>query len=417
MDQVKYSSVTEWRANWTVVLAAAIGFSFMSILTPATGVFMVPLADAFGWTRTEFTAGVAVAAIISVFASPFVGFMVDRLGVRRTAIPGIVLTIIAVMTFAAANGSIVQWLILWAFWGTASLFIQSNVWTAAVASVFVQGRGLALGLTLAGTAVAQVFIPPIANFLIANFGWREAFLYLGAGWGGLALIFCLFFLYDVRDQNRLAARKKSDDSPTDLNLPGLTIPEAWRNPDIWKIAISTVLILMITVAISVHQYPILIEAGLRPDNAAWMLSLFGIAAFAGKLVTGALMDKFHGRWVGSITFILVGFAYMLMLEPFRSPATIVVAMIVGGYAGGTKMQLCGYLTARYAGLRNYAAIFGAMTSAIALASGLGPLLGGVVYDYTGSYNYLLMAGMVLPVVSGLLLINLSEYPTWEIKCQ
>jgi predicted MFS family arabinose efflux permease len=413
MIDVSRSSGTEWRKNWTVVLAASVGFSFMSIMTPATGVFMAPLAKEFGWSRTELSAGITVAALIAVLASPFTGVLVDRIGSRRTALPGIFFTALAVAAFGSATGSFAQWLVLWAFWGVSSLFIQSNVWSAAVASLFVNGRGLALGLTLAGTAVAQVLIPPLTNALIGEFGWRAAFAYIALGWGAVAFLSSILFLYDARDQYRRSARKSGNNSPSAVVLPGLTVQQAWRNPDLWKIAISTVLLLMITVAISVHQFPILVEAGLTRENAAWMLSLFGIAAVVGKLVTGWLMDRFHGRWVGGITFTLVGIAYMLLLEPFRSPGLVLAAMILSGYAGGTKMQLCGYLTARYAGLRNYATIFGAMTSAIALASGVGPLLAGVIYDYSGSYTYLLVAGTVLPFISGLLLFRLRPYPRWK----
>jgi predicted MFS family arabinose efflux permease len=403
----------EWRRHWTVVLAAAFGFCFMSIMTPATGVFMEPLSKAFGWSRTELSAGITVAALISMVASPFLGMLVDRAGSRRVAIPGIILTAIAVACFGLANGTFIQWMILWAFWGCASVLIQSNVWSVAVASVFSRGRGLALGITLTGTALAQVLVPPLANWLIAAAGWRLAFACLAVGWGALALILSVFFLYDARDQHRRSARAAGGNVADAAILPGLTINQAWRDPELWKIAISTVLILMITIAISVHQFPILVEAGFSREHAAWLLSLFGVAAIAGKLVTGWLMDRFHGRWVGGITFTAVGVGYLLLLEPFRSPSLVLVAMVLGGYAGGTKMQLCGYLTARYAGLRNYGSIFGAMTSAIALASGIGPLLAGMMYDYSGSYTSLLIAGTILPIISGALLFSLGRYPDWD----
>jgi len=402
----------EWRRHWPVVLAAALGFAFMSIMTPATGIFMAPLGQAFNWSRTELSAGITVAALIAMIGSPFVGMLIDRFGSRRVAIPGIVLTMAAVAGFGTANGSFTLWLLLWGAWGIFSLFIQSNVWSAAVASVFSRGRGLALGITLAGTAVAQVLVPPMANWLIAQFGWRLAFVYLSLGWGLVALIASIFFLFDARDIHRVGAAQLSRTRDASIDLPGLSVQQAWRDPQLWKIAISTVLVLMVTVAISVHQFPILVEAGLSRDNAAWLLSLFGIAAVVGKLVTGWLVDRSHGRWVGGVTFILVGIGYLFLLEPFRSPGVILVAMIVSGYAGGTKMQLCGYLTARYAGIRNFAAIFGAMTSAIALASGIGPLLAGMIHDYTGSYYGLLLAGVVLPIVSGLLLFTLGDYPAW-----
>ncbi|WP_459662717.1 MFS transporter [Novosphingobium sp. 11B] len=413
MIEVPSAAAGEWRAHWTVVVAAALGFCFMSIMTPAVGVFMEPLSKDFGWGRTQLSAGIAVSAVISMVASPFLGALVDRAGSRRVALPGIVLTAIAVTAFGLADGSFVQWMVLWLAWGVVSLLIQSNVWSVAVASVFTAGRGLALGLTLAGTAIAQIIVPPLANVLIDNFGWRAAFVYLGAGWGAVAFVLSWLFLFDARDQRRLASVESGAYASDVAVVTGLSIGEAWRDTWLWRIAISTVLLLAVTIAISVHQFPILVEAGIARERAAWLLSLFGVAAIAGKIVTGWLIDRVHGRWVGGVTFMAAGFAYLLLLEPLRSPGLILVAMVVGGYAGGTKIQLCGYLTARYGGLRNFGAIFGAMTSAIALASGAGPLMAGILHDLYGSYTPLLMAGAVLPLVCGLLLFSLGPYPNWE----
>lgn len=333
-------AASEWKVHWTIVLAAAFGFCFMSIMMPAIGVFMGPLSAEFGWSRTQLSAGIAISSLIAMLGSPVLGALVDRAGSRRVALPGIVLTAIAVAAFGLANGSFAQWMALWGLWGVASLLIQSNVWMVAVASVFTAGRGLALGLTLAGTAIAQVVVPPVANWLIVDFGWRSAFAFLGVGWGGLALVLAFFFLYDARDHHRLSAKTLNEKVSDALPLPGLTIRQAWRDTRLWRIAVSTVLLLVVTIAIQVHQFPILVEAGISAEHAAWLLSLFGIAGIVGKVVTGWLIDRFHGRWVGGITFTLVGFAYLFLLEPFRSPALVLVAMVIGGYAGGTKLQLC-----------------------------------------------------------------------------
>ena len=106
-------------------------------------------------------------------------------------------------------------------------------------------------------------------------------------------------------------------------------------------------------------------------------------------------------------------AFALLLEPLRTPTLIVVAMVIIGYASGTKLQICGYLTTRYGGMRNFGKIFGTMASIIALGTGLGPVLGGFVYDLYGSYAPFLVAGMAGSLLSGLLIFGLGRYPEWE----
>jgi predicted MFS family arabinose efflux permease len=133
----------------------------------------------------------------------------------------------------------------------------------------------------------------------------------------------------------------------------------------------------------------------------------------GKLVTGSLIDRFHARWIGGVTLASTAIAYPLLVEPLATPTLIVVGMMISGYAAGTKIQLCSYLTARYAGLRSYATIFGFMTSMISLSSIVGPLLAGVSHDRFGTYAPMLLTGVLLSLVSAALMFSLPRYPEWQ----
>jgi len=68
-------------------------------------------------------------------------------------------------------------------------------------------------------------------------------------------------------------------------------------------------------------------------------------------------------------------------------------------------------------MRNFGKIFGTMASIIALGSGLGPVLGGLVYDMYGSYTPFLLAGVAGSLLSGFLIFGLGRYPVWEQEAQ
>ena len=404
----------EWSRNWTLVLAAGIGVSFFSFMSPALGLFFDALHAEFGWSRTQLTMGMTFGALITVFGSPFVGSLIDRWGSRRLALPGLVATMLTIAGFSLANGSVTQWIGLWIVFGLISLTVKTTIWTIAVAGVFSASRGLALGVTLSGTALAQVVVAPLGNWLISTQGWRAAFMWLGLGWGGIALIASLWFLYDVHDQRRAAARANPTDVVAEIpDLHGLTIGQAWRDSALWRVGIATLLILTVTIAVTVHQFPILVDAGLVRSEAAWVGSLVGIAGIVGKLVTGWLLDRFHARWVGGITLASTAIAYPLLIKGFAPAIVVILAIMVSGYAAGTKIQICNYLTARYAGMRNYGAIFGMMASMIALAGAIGPIIGGISFDLAGSYEPLLWGGAIISLISGALIFSLGRYPTWS----
>ncbi|WP_197282955.1 MFS transporter [Novosphingobium sp. ST904] len=220
MEQLE-TARAEWRRYWPMVLAACIGFSFMSFMTAAAGVFMDPLGSEFHWGRTELSLGMAIASMLSILCSPFIGILIDRHGSRRLALPGLVLTSIAIAAFSQANGSLTQWLGLWIVWGVVALLVQSTLWSTAIASVFRVGKGLALGVTMSGTALAQVVAPPLSNYLIEMFGWRTAYVVLGLGWGGFALLLSVLFLFDLRDRARQRMVQAASASSAPVSLPAL----------------------------------------------------------------------------------------------------------------------------------------------------------------------------------------------------
>ncbi len=411
-DQV--AAAREWRSGWTLVLAASLGFSFFSIMIASTGLFMEPLAREFGWNRTLLSAGPSIATITTAVLSPFFGILVDRYGPRRVVLPGLGLTMLAIAAFSLVDGSAAQWIILWLVFGIVAVSIKSTAWTAAVLGVFNQSRGLALGLTLSGTAVAQAVMPPLAEWLMSMFGWRGAYFWMAIGWGGVTLLVCLLFFHDARTR---AAKKQSaapdgHEPPAAVNLSGLTPREALFDFALWRVGISNFVVMALTIGLAIHLFPILTEAGLSRANAAWLTSLAGVAGIIGKLVTGVLLDRFRPNWIGGVTLGAASLAFLLLMQGIRSPILIVIALLVNGYAAGTKTQITGFLTASYGGMKNFGVIYGTMAALMALASGMGPLLAGVIYDVSGGYGAFLACGAIGCALGGLLMITLPPYPAW-----
>lgn len=415
MNEATRGQLQEWKSAWTLVLASAIGFSFFSVLLAATGLFIGPLSREFGWSRSLLSAGPGIATAVTALLSPFYGALIDRMGSRRLALPGIVAVMAATCTFAWANGSEVQWIALWAVFGVIVTSIKSTIWTTAVAGVFEKGRGLALGITVAGTALAQAVVPPLGNFLIEQFGWRGAFVWFGLGWGGLTLLLCALFLYDAHDRAvRVATRAGTAvGARASVRLPGLTKAEALRSRPLWQVAISTFVVMLLTIGLGIHLFPILTESGVSRTNAAWLSSLTGVAGIIGKLATGVLLDRFRPNWIGGITMGITAVTFLLLITSLHSMPAIIVALVVNGYAAGTKMQICAFLTAGYAGMRNFGAIYGTMSAIVALASGLGPFIAGLIYDHAGGYGPFLWAGVVGCTLGGALLVTLPPYPRWS----
>jgi predicted MFS family arabinose efflux permease len=236
---------------------------------------------------------------------------------------------------------------------------------------------------------------------------------MALGWGGLALLLCVPFMYDAHDHRKRAA----SGSAATMQLPetsGLSIPQTLRDSALWRIALTTFVMMVLTIGLQSNLQRMLTDQGFSSTNAAWSTSIMGVTGVIGKLVTGQLLDRFRPNRVGGITLAITAIAFWLLYAMIDSVAAVLVAIAVNGYAAGTKIQIAGFLTTRYGGIRNFGAIFGLMASLIAIGSGLGGFAIGQVFDRTGSYELFFLAGMVGSLACGLVIMGLPLYPKWQI---
>lgn len=398
----------EWKAYWPVVLAAAAGFSIHSVATSAIGLFMPSIGQEMGWGRAQIALGLTIAAFLTVPLSPFVGAAIDRWGPRRLALPGVIFTGLAIASFSMAH-SFGQWIALWVVYALISLGVKATIWTTAVSNAFAQARGVALAVAMSGMDFTQIVVPPLVYWLIVSFGWRHAYIWLGLGWALPVFLATALCLIDVRRAGQGIAFARTPSVPSQANVAGLSVREALRSGPLWRIGLSTLITMLLGTAAVVHQVPILVAAGVTTERAALLASLSGIAALAGKFIMGALMDRTHAARISGMILALSGLGFALLLEPLRAPATIVLAMLIIGFAGGAKLQITAYLTGQYGGLLNFGKIFGVMHGLTVLGAGLGPFLAGWAFDRTHSYDTVLMLGVPGSLICGLLIFGLKPH--------
>jgi MFS family permease len=401
----KGAAAAEWRAHWPLVLGSLLGFTMIGVANFSLGPFMPSLEKAFGWSRSEVTSGFTLYAVICVICQPIVGRMIDRFGPRRIALTGIALTGCAISLFATANGSLTGWLLLWVFYSLAAQLILTPVWSSAVASEFEAGRGLALATTLSGSALSATVVPIISTLVIDTFGWRAAYPILGGGLAALLLVVIWLLFYSRRD--RLRQSEGTAILPVET---GLSTRQALRSPSFWKLGIAVFVSFSLVMAFSIHMLPILTSAGLTRDKGALIAGSYGLFAVVGKFSYGLLANRFPGQVVAAAMMALPLASCALLLMPSPSTAACLMAICLIGVSSGAQLQLFVYLTTRHFGLLAFGTIFGFISSALTIASGVGPFLAGRLYDMSGDYHLLLAAGIPMSVLASLVMLWLGDYP-------
>ena len=408
MSEQQPSASQEWRRHWPMVLAAMVGMSFYTVVTYSFGTFIDPIEKAFGWSRAEISAGLTIFAVIATLGGPPIGALLDRVGTRMMAILGTIGAGAAFAGFSLASGTLTQWYVLWVIYGLCALGIKSTVWSAGVSSVFSTSRGLALAAMLSGSAVGQTLAPIIAERLIDAQGWRAAYMWLGFGWAGLALVLLIFFFRDARELGKRDAATAGV-APV---LPGLTFREGMRNSRIIRILVANVLMAMVGSGVSVHLVPLITETGLTRSTAVEVAASAGLAGLVGKFLTGWLLDRYQSSFIPFFSFAIAALGHFLLLNLFHSVAGLTAGSMILGYASGAGLQVSTYLVSRYGGLKAFGALFGTIASAMMLGTALGPVLAGKVHDITGSYDALLIAAIPVMLLSALLFVGLGRYPVF-----
>jgi MFS family permease len=414
MPKFDGAGVAEWRRYGTVPAAAALGYSIGVIHVYSLGAFMEPLQNAFGWTRAEASMGLTIVGMAAAVAALPIGLMVDRMGPRRVGIVGVALMGTAFALLGTATGSLANWILLWGVLAFASFWVQTTVWTSAVASRFESSRGIALAVTLSGGSLAAAVLPPLATAAIAEFGWRNAFFILGGAWGALVLIVVLLFFRGAQDDVRklaTSAQRAAQEAAQAL-LPGVSLREGLRSATFYKLLMAAGLFAFTTLGVVVHLVPILRDAGAEPLAAAGTASLVGVFSIIGRLGIGFLLDRFSARVVGACAYLAPIVGSALLLFDGTNPVSQTAAAALFGLTLGAEVDVIAYLASRYFGLKNFGGLFGGMVAALSLGTAFGPLAAGAASDHLGGYSSFLILTMVLMGASSVTLASLRRPPEW-----
>jgi MFS family permease len=358
----------------------------------AFGVFFGPLSTEFGWTRALTSWGFSLAAVLGAFYAIFLGRVVDRHGPRPVQLFGVGMLAAGFLALAATR-SLPQFYAAMAIpvaLGSASLGpVSSNT---AVARWFVKRRGTALGISTAGISMGGVVFVPLTQLFIDRLGWRSAFVALAAV--VLASGLWPVALWMRRSPESMGLRpdgERSTLSNREVDLVerelerSVSAHEAVRSREFWLIAIAFGLTVAGLSATLLHQIPYLLDQGVSPHVAAWLLGGTAAVGVIGKLGFGQLIDRFDHRRVILMCFGLQALGVCLLFFA-SSPVVLVLYVLLYGYAMGGNATLQATVVGEAFGRGHYGAIAGRMSPVIVTLQALGVPLLGWIRDHSGSYR-------------------------------
>jgi predicted MFS family arabinose efflux permease len=159
-----------------------------------------------------------------------------------------------------------------------------------------------------------------------------------------------------------------------------------------------------------HLENILRAAHIDSQAIANLTSSVGAAIILGRVAGGWLLDRLWAPIIGVVVLCAAALGLLLLSQARVDASTARIAILLLGFAGGVEVDLLPYLTARYLGVRSYAAVYGLLFGLFALGAGVGPSLIGWAFDRFASYSQILTVCAGLLVLAAILLLCLGRYP-------
>ena len=397
--------------GWWIVGTAAVGMSTGpgQFAFGALGLFMIPLGEEFGWSRTQVSLALTFFSVALACSIPFIGKLVDQHGSRKILLPSctafaLLLALIPVL----ANQ---LWILFLLFTLIGALGAGANAlpYLRTISAWFDRRRALALGIAMGGSGTGYVYVPPAVQYMIANHGWRSAWFMLAGVTLVIAVPLVYFLLREAPSAKDLAGRDELRPQATSA-AAGTHIPLALllKRPLLWQLFIIFCLLSFSLYGVLSHLVPMLQDRGMSAGSAALVQSTLGAALVASRVLIGFVMDRFFAPFVAIACFLLTTIGLAVLAGGAVGPLAF-VAVIFIGVSMGAEIDMLAFLTGRYFGVENFGQVYGILFASFVLGTSTGPVVYGMAFDALGSYVWILLVSIGLMLLSAGFTARLPRY--------
>ena len=305
--------------GWIAVAVTFVTLMATAGFRSAPSVLIVPLEDAFGWSRSDISLAVAINILLFGLVSPFAAALMEKFGIRKV----VMLALTTVSTGAFLTIFIhAPWQLI-ATWGvivgigTGSMAL---VFAATVANRwFVAKRGLVTGILTAAAATGQLIFLPGLSHLALTYGWKSVSITV-ASFALLVIPFIYLFLREYpADLELLPYGAPADWQPpakSELSAGALaidTLIQSSKRKDFWFLFGSFFVCGLSTSGlIGTHFIPAAHDHGMPTTLAASLLAMVGIFDVIGTVFSGWLTDRYDPRKLLFFYFGLRGLSLFLL---------------------------------------------------------------------------------------------------------
>lgn len=386
--------------GWAVTGMGTLGNALQGgLIVWSMGLYTSTFEDHFGASRARITLIETFLSVGVNVMSPLMGWLIDRQSARHVVALGSASLGVGLVIVSQAGT-------LLTIWGAFLLFIPFGVLavgalpsSALISRWFRKRRGLALGISVAGSSIGGALAPPILTFLFMAWGWRTALFATGLFVVLLAPVF-LKVLANVPADKGLEQEEEGDGAGralSEVDQHDWSIREILCTPAIWLQTLISGSMLAVTIGLLANLSLHARDLGFSAQQAASLYSTIALFSFVGKVAFGTLIDRFGMRGTGYLTtsIFVVGLLGLMLASTY--PTVLLVCVVVGLAIGGVT-PIWTNLISRAFGAKSFGRAMGIMNPLHIPITAPSAPLAGFISDKTGSYT------LVFAIYIGLMLI-------------
>ena len=412
--------------GWIVVGASGTAvFARMAPAITTLTVFIYPMSQELGWSRTLIAGAVSAGALASMALSPVVGWAIDRFGARPVLVAG-VLTVGAAMTSLAWATIPVTFYLAYAAGRVVFHTAAPNGAGTVTSRWFIRMRGRAIGVVYLIGALGGVVFTMSAAVIIDSYGVATAWITVGVIVLAVALLPNLLLVAERPEQLGLRPDGGSGVRPHPNPLPegegiccmpldgeevsppiagddSWSLRETARTAAFWILVAMGFATFFVHAGINVHIAAYLRDQGLSLTNAAAVVTASWIVSAAGSVGWGWLMERVSARIMYSAMLALLSGSVLLLFLVDNIVGAFAAAVLIGTVAAGGNI-IPTVVYADYFGRESLGKIRGVAELGVLIGQSTGPLLAGVVFDLRGSYSLIFIAYAAIAAAASVIVL-------------
>ncbi|GIP45955.1 MFS transporter [Paenibacillus sp. J45TS6] len=389
-----------------------VGVSIMVGLTrgglnSSGGLFLTPVTQDLGIRMGDLSIYFSIASIVTMIFLPIAGKMMAKYNIRGLLMVAAVLQAGSFAMFGFMS-SVWGWYLFSIPMAVGAVFLTQMAGPVLINNWFKKNKGLMIGIMMAVSGGLGAVLQPIVGTLIANEGWRNAYIIIGAAVIIIVIPVVFFTLRMSPKEKGLQPYgadevTEEDESKTPVLEKGVSFGVAKRSSALYALI---AFFFFITAIGCFAQHVPTFAAGLGYDGifasnamAGWM-----VGALLGALAFGFLTDKIGAKNTAIFAMVLGLVPVTILLTSADNSVMFSIAMVIFGFVVAAIGTLGPLLTSALFGNKEYSQIYAIVALGLAVA-GIVALPGyGYIYDATGSYTPVLIGIACMMVINIVLII-------------